>query len=175
MKKQDLIDKVQQGITLIEIMVVITIIGILTAIGVPSYQDMIERNQLKQAAESLKSDMQFARTEAIKRSVDVVVSRTPGNAGAWCYGLNTATACDCGTVGSCTIKTVLGSDFGSAVNMASANNNSSFDHRRGTTGAGGITFSTSHYAARVFFGDVGRVRICTPSGSTGLSGYPACP
>ena len=165
----------QRGVTLIEVLVVVTIIGILASFAIPSYQDTIERNRLKQAAESLKSDLQLARTEAIKRSQDIAISRSPGNAGAWCYGLNIASACTCSTAGSCSIKTVSGSDFSNAVTMdASASNNSTFDFRRGTIGANGVTFSTAHYAARVIFSSAGRIRICTPSGSTGLPGYPAC-
>ncbi len=165
------------GFTLLEVMIVIAIIGIIAAMAVPSYQDMIERNRLKQAVEGLKSDLQFARTEAIKRSQNVVVSRSPGNAGGWCYGLNVNSNCTCTTAGSCSIKTISGSDFSSAVNMdAATGNNSTFDSRRGTIGADSVTFSTSHYAARVVFSNVGRVRVCTPtvSGKTGISGYPNC-
>lgn len=165
----------QRGVTLVETMVVVAIIGIVAGIAFPSYQDTIERNRLRQAAESLKSDLQFARTEAIKRSQNVVISRSPGNAGTWCYGLNVGSSCTCSTVGSCSIKTVSGSNFSSAVTMASASsNNSTFDFRRGTIGNYGVTFSTAHYAARVVFSDVGRVRICTPTGSTGLPEYPGC-
>jgi type IV fimbrial biogenesis protein FimT len=169
------------GFTLLEIMIVIAIIGIISAMAVPSYQDMIERNRLKQAAEGLKSDVQFARTEAIKRSQNVVVSRLPGNAGGWCYGLNVNSNCTCTTAGSCAIKTISGSDFSSAVNMdvpSDTVNNGTFDFRRGTIGANGVTFSTSHFAARVIFSAVGRIKVCTPNplptGKTGISGYPAC-
>lgn len=83
------------GFTLLEAMIVVAILGILSAIAIPSFQDTIERSRLKQAVEGLKSDMQFARTEAIKRSQNVHVSRSTGNAGNWCYGLNFGANCTC--------------------------------------------------------------------------------
>lgn len=165
------------GFTVLEVMIVVAITGILAAVAVPSFQGMIERDRLKQVVEALKSDLQFARTEAIKRNQDIHFSRSPGNAGAWCYGLNVGANCTCAPVNSCAVKTISGSNFSTAVNMDSAEtNNSTFDFKRGTIGANGVTFSTSRYAARVVFSDIGRVRACTPtiSGKTGLPGYPAC-
>ncbi|MDD5461228.1 MAG: GspH/FimT family pseudopilin [Methylococcales bacterium] len=167
------------GFTLLEVMIVIAIIGIIAAMAVPSYQDMIERNRLKQVAEALKLDLQFARTEAIKRSQNVLVTRTPGSAGAWCYGLSTKASCSCAQVTKtatdyCEIKRVSGIDFNTTNMGAAVGNNSTFSFRRGTIGADSVTFSTNNYTARVVFSDVGRVRICTPSGSAGISNYPAC-
>jgi len=172
----------QLGITLLEGLMVIAILGIVTAAAVPSYQEMIERNRLKQVAESFKSDLQFARTEAIKRSMKIKVSRTTGNAGAWCYGLTSKTAsCACNQTNSaaadyCEIKRVSGADFSVTTMRADGGGTETFDFRRGTIGNDSEIFSTSNYEIQVVFGQVGRVRICTPSAgnlTTGKKGLPA--
>jgi len=54
--------KLQQGFTLIELMIVVAIIGILAAVAIPSYQDYTARAQVTEAM-SLTSGMKTALAE----------------------------------------------------------------------------------------------------------------
>lgn len=160
--------KRSSGFTLTELMVTVAIIGILASIAVPSFQDMIERNRLKEAVESLKSDLMFARTEAIKRSTSINVAVVENDSN-WCYGVNDDdTICACGTVDDCGIKAVAGSQFqGTTVGDDFS---TSFNFRRGTAGNGTVVISSANYSASVIVSTRGRIRVC----SSNLGGYSAC-
>lgn len=174
MKRQN-----NKGFTLLELMIVIALIGIIAALAMPSYQRMIERNRLKEAAEALKSDMQLARTESIKRSQDVIVTRTTGNNGAWCYGFNdTAIACDCtqtavAAADYCSLKRILGNAY-PQTNLLSFSANTTFTFRRGTANASNTCFSTANFKLKVKVGSTGRVTLCTNNDATAVLGYETC-
>lgn len=57
------------GFTLIELMVAITIISILLAVGIPSMQNWMSATRATSAAEFYAEGMRVARTEALKRNV----------------------------------------------------------------------------------------------------------
>jgi len=170
------------GFTLLELMIVVAIVGIVASIAVPSFQDTLERNHLKEAAESLKSDLMFARTESIKRSSNINIS-IDINGSSWCYGIdvdndtnntNANAPCDCTTAGSCAVKTVDGNQFEGTTLTAGTDENITFFFRRGSASNTGATINTTNYSVRAKVSDIGRITVCSPDSSKAIGGYDAC-
>jgi len=61
----------QGGFNLIEIMVSLTVLAILIALGAPSFGEWLQNQQIRAATEALVNGMQVARGEAIKRNLAV--------------------------------------------------------------------------------------------------------
>ena len=77
----------QAGFTLVEVMVVISIIAIMSAIALPSFRDLIAKNRLSAASSALQVSLSLARSEASKRGADARVTvAANGTAGAWGNG-----------------------------------------------------------------------------------------
>ena len=75
-KKQILLHTKELGFTLMELMVVIMVIAITMAVAIPSFQTMISDNRITSETNRLISDIQLARSEAMKRGVRVVLCRS---------------------------------------------------------------------------------------------------
>ena len=85
--------KPQRGFILIEIMMTISIVAILVSIGIPSMGSFFDKKRLIKGAETINSQLQLARSEAIARSADIFVnfSWTKANIG----GLGSSTTSGC--------------------------------------------------------------------------------
>ena len=79
---------VPRGFTLIELVMVVAIVAILAAIGLPSMRDFIRGAEVRDAASEFYAALIAARSEAIKRRTSVVVART--NASNWRGGWTVA-------------------------------------------------------------------------------------
>lgn len=64
-----------RGFSLIELMVTISILAILIAIAVPSFTSAIRDSRIDSLSRELQGALQLARSEAVKRRVNVVVCR----------------------------------------------------------------------------------------------------
>ncbi len=71
-----------RGFTLLELMITIVVAAILVAIALPSFRDLIHRNQVSSASNALLASLSYARTEAITRGQ--IVSMCPGSKASGC-------------------------------------------------------------------------------------------
>lgn len=58
----------QHGLSLIELMIGVVIVGILFAMGVPAYSGWIQNQKIRTAAESILNGIQLTRSEAVRNN-----------------------------------------------------------------------------------------------------------
>jgi type IV fimbrial biogenesis protein FimT len=78
----------QSGVTMVELIVTMTIAGILLAMGVSSYKYVTKANRASGEINALLGDMQFARYEAVKEGLPVTICPATST---------TSTACNAST------------------------------------------------------------------------------
>lgn len=137
-------DVKHRGFTLIELMITITVLGIIVALALPGFKSILDGRKLVGAADNLYAALQYARSESIKQNTDIQFQI---NTGVWCYGIDDNGAnCDCNNPASCTVdgavKVYDNSDFGDVVVSNASVNEIIFDSRNGEPDtAGSFTFS----------------------------------
>ena len=85
------------GLTLVEIMVTVALIGVIVALAGPSFKRMIDSQRLRAVNAALITDLQFARAEAASRNRPVVVMFDKTGSAYSCYAIliGDHTLCDC--------------------------------------------------------------------------------
>lgn len=212
----------EQGFTLLELMMVLTVLGVITAMAVPAVSTYIEKKKVIAAAEAVYGQLQYARSEAISRSTDVFVNFSANGSTTWKMATSASSGCDIGqsdgsTVNDCILVvddgdgilhgsdsdgdgtpdvvdagdtliypglssaahegiTLGGATAGSNVSFFGTGAQVRFDSVRGTASNGTVYLKLgSKYEMRVLVSPVGRIKVCSPTGSTNVPEYSVCP
>jgi len=153
-----------RGFTLVELMIVLVVAAILLMVTVPSFVNMFTRMRVEGTGNELSADLQYARTEALRRRA--AVSLTTSGTG---YLITTPDPAGGGT--PLQLKGVV---FATGVSIAEGTVTVSYDAMRAMANAADVTLSAAGGATqlRVTTNVMGRVQMCSP-GHT-LPSYPSC-
>lgn len=151
----------RSGFTVIELIIVIVVLGILTAVGVPNFLSWLPKNRLKSAARDLYSNMQLAKLSAIKNNADwAIVFNKAADQYQVCSGRGPDDSW--GGTDNIVVKTVVLNNYGSGVAYGHGNaapigstfgdeitfsNNVAVMNSRGTGNAGYVYLENSSAAA----------------------------
>ena len=153
-----------RGLTLIEVLATLAITGILAGLAAPSFLSTIARTRLEGVVNGLSIDLQYARSEAIRRRTSATLTVAEGGAS---YSVSYIVPSTNAVV---TLRTVtMPADVTLAATAPVV-----FDALRGIAPSQTLTGSNSKLSAQlqVLTNANGRVQTCTPSGE--FTGYPAC-
>jgi type IV fimbrial biogenesis protein FimT len=169
----------RQGLTLIELLMVLAVLSITLGQSAPSFKAMLQKRRLEAASSDVVADLQYARSEAVARNRTVRIVFEQHDTGS-CYVIHAGGTCHCAADGtaSCSPNAGLIKSFGlSASSGLTLTSNAAFitlDPVLGTfspTATLNLT-STGGIGIRHVVNLLGRVRSCSP-GRT-VTGYAAC-
>lgn len=139
----------QTGIALLELIISIVVIAVLTVTAVPAFRSMVDNQRVRGATQGLFADMQYAKSEAIKRGADVSVITTAGSSWSYCV---TTTTC------AAPLKSVSGTEFSNTSLDVGAT--VTFNSRRGSANQQTLTFTgTTGITDSVTVSALGRISI----------------
>lgn len=169
------------GVTLIELIVTLAVLGILISIGVNAYSGIFSQQELIQRTEHLYHFLRLARSQSIKHNKKVYVHFCQfNNTGEWKMAMAEQSSCDCFTASSCLLnglevveELVDGKTlFTSPSDVTFNGDQASFSSMRFSVNPGSITLTDLNGARLKVIQSSMRLRICSP-GQDQL-GYKKC-
>jgi type IV fimbrial biogenesis protein FimT len=191
----------QRGFNLIEILVTLTVLGVLIALGAPALGDFLQNQQIRAATEAIVNAMQVARGEAIRRNLAVQVVLEPPTSG-WTICEATVAICDSTTLttdatlviqsrspeentGNATVTPVASDLVTAAVGVTFSPLGSVVTNLNGSPTLARVDVASSRDACiadsgpmrclRVVVSGGGSIRMCDPSPGIAMPDPRACP
>lgn len=158
----------RRGVTMLELMVVLTVMAVLAALAWPSLGRQLQRHRLQGVAQALAGDMAEARFEAARRGMPLYLQAQAGE--PWCWALATAPQCACNSNQACQLKVVRAPDH-PGIRLTAARS-VRFDTDGRADGVVDAVLEAGADRLRVEIGTLGRARVC--SLGEALPGAPAC-
>jgi type IV fimbrial biogenesis protein FimT len=173
--------RAQAGVTLIETMVVASVLAIVTGLAAPSFNGTLQRRHLEGAAAQLETDIHYARLLAVARNAPLRISFESGAAGS-CYVIHTGSAnqCSCAAGGTAICQGDARAERsvrfagGGPVSLKLNSRSVLFDPTKGTSSPTATVQLQAGNGAAIHqvLNIMGRVRSCSPAPA--LSGYRRC-
>lgn len=176
------------GLTLIELLIALSVLAILVTGVIPAMSQLIERQRLTAAAETIAADLRLLRNAAMTQGINnLTLSFQTGK--SWCYGA-AQRPCNCHaapkTRNACTLTrnpelahfTRGASDFPDIRLIKarfSGGQQTRLDNIRGLAQPGTLRIANrAGDMLDIKLSLLGRIRICTPSGQRHRARYEQC-
>lgn len=146
----------QRGFTLLELIIVIVIIGVMSAIAIPAFASWREKQTLQSASQTFMSHMKQARVLALAENRHVYIT-FPAAADATSYIFDTNKNNNCSSCKNHQVDFLndYPGNLKAAININAAEIR--FSSRGTVLNAGTVTLTTSGYSKALTFNIIGRI------------------
>lgn len=168
--------RLMRGLTLVELMIGVAILGVVAMLAAPSFTSFIARAKLRGAANEVYADLQFARSAAAEKNQGFQVEFSSTGYDIWRMSRTTPANKDASTAAAPNpVKSVVWSDSNTTVTGGSTMV-VNFNPVRATAAVtdGPLVLSNGSISGtlQLSVGVTGRAELCSPSGA--ITGVPSC-
>lgn len=160
------------GFTLIELAIVLVLVGLLSAMAVPSMTALVQRHRLLEAGHVLQADVALAREQAVAQRRTAFVVLQPGRPWCWAVSLDQPIDCHATVHTGSLLKRVSGERFGEQV-LPLAAASLAIDGRQGLRQGPAVQAQLAAINGPrlvVHLGPMGRASLCSPGQAWGHLG-----